>query len=221
MVSPSSTSLAFPHPELTPIPGEPNISSLCLLQKELYANSRQIFSTRGGCNNGHLCLLVLSEVDYLAHTNVVFAIPVHPGNAPLHGAQATGFQIAETIRLFNQENDDHRLYERVKAESKQQILKAVDSRYLQVVEDLDFGYADVTPQTMLNHLKDTYGQVAPDNVEKNHNLLSAEWNADEPIENIWLRICNCQAFAAPIEAITDGAAIQLTLTVFEHTGVFA
>ena len=207
MVSPSSTSLTFPHPELTTISGEPNTSSLRLLQKELYANSRQIFSTRGGGNNGHLRLL-LTDAEYLARTNIVFAIPVHPGNAPVHAAHATGVQIAETIRLFNQEIDDHRLYERVKAELKQQLLKAVDSRYLQVLEDLDFGYADVAPQAMLNHLKTTYGQIQPDDIEKNRNLLlSAEWNADEPIENIWLRIRDCQAFAAPIEAITDGAAM--------------
>jgi hypothetical protein len=90
----------------------------------------------------------------LARINIAFAIPVHPGNAPaVHHAAATGVQIAETIRLFNQEIDDHRLYERVQAELKQQLLKAVDSRYLQVLEDLDFGYADVSPQTMLNHLK--------------------------------------------------------------------
>jgi hypothetical protein len=72
---------------------------------------------------------------------------------------------------------------------------------------------------MLSHLKDTYGQVAPDDVEKNRNFLSEEWNPDEPIENILLHICDCQAFTAPIEPITDGVAMRLTL--FEHTSVFA
>jgi hypothetical protein len=69
----------------------------------------------------------------------------------------------------------------------------------------------MTPQAMLNHLKDTYGRVAPEDMEKNRNLLSVEWNSDEPIENIWLRIRDCQAFAAPIEIITNGAAMHLTL----------
>jgi hypothetical protein len=99
MVSPSSTSLTFPHPELTPILGEPTTTSLRLLQKELYANARQIFSMRGGGNNGHLCLL-LTDVAYLACTNVAFAIPVHPGNAPVHAANATGVQIAKTTPIY-------------------------------------------------------------------------------------------------------------------------
>jgi hypothetical protein len=132
-------------------------------------------------------------------TNVAFILPVHPGkNAPVHTVAATGLQIAETIRLFNQNIGDHRLYERVQAELKQQLLKAVDSRYLQLLEDPDFGFADIATREMLQHLKDTYGQIAPDNVEQNRSLLSAEWNPDDPIEDIWIRIRDCQAFAAII-----------------------
>ena len=117
---------------------------------------------------------------------------------------------------------DQRLFERVKAELKQQILKAVESpSCLPVLEDLNFGFADIAPIAMLTHLKETCGLVTPDDVEKNRNLLSAEWNLDEPIENIWLHIHECQAFARPIEPITDGAAMHLTLAVFEQTGGFA
>ena len=221
MASPSSTSLTFPHPELTPIVGEPTTTSLRLLQKELYANARAIYSTRGGGANGHLRLLI-SDVAYLARTNnVPFDLPVHPGNAPVYAATATGVQIAETIRLFNQEIDDHRLFERVKSELKRMIIKSLDSRFLQVLEDIDFGFADVSPVAMLTHLQTTYGQVTPDDIEINRQLLSAEWNPDDPIENIWIRIRDCQAFALSIEAISDNAAVRLTLAVFEQTGVFA
>jgi len=220
MATPSSTSLTFPHPELTPIIGEPTNASLRFLQRELYANARQIHSTRGGGNNGHLCIMMTAAA-YLARTTVEFTLPAHPGDAPVHAAGATGLQIAETIRLFNQHIDEHRLYERVQAELKQQILKAIEHRYLQVLEDADFGFADVAPRIMLAHLQTTYGQVAPDDVEQNRTLLSAEWNPDDPIEDVWIRIRDCQAFAAPIEPITNNAAIRLTLTVFEKTGVFA
>jgi hypothetical protein len=74
---------------------------------------------------------------------------------------------------------------------------------------------------MLNHLKATYGQVSADDIEINRNLLSAEWSPDDPIENVWLRIRECQTFALTIEPISDGAAVRLTLAVFENTGVFA
>ena len=77
------------------------------------------------------------------------------------------------------------------------------------------------PITMLNRWMDTYGQVTPDDVEKNCNLLSAEWNPNNPTENFWLHIPECQAFARPIEPITNSAVLRLALTaVFERTGVF-
>jgi hypothetical protein len=220
MASSTSHSLSFPHPELTPVSGEPTTASLRLLKKELYANARQIHSTRGGGTNGHLRIM-MTDVEYLARANVAFIVPVHPGDAPVHAAGATGLAIAETIRLFNVGVEEHRLYETVNAELKQQLLKAVNTRYLQVLEDHDFGFADVSPRLMLTHLQDTYGQVTPDDIEQNRMRLSDEWNPDDPIEDVWIRISECQTFARNIEAITDMAAIRLTLSVFEKTGVFA
>ena len=96
MVSSSSSSLTFPHPELTIINGEPNAASLRLLQKELRANARQIFSLRGGgSNDGHLRTL-LADSECARRTNVAFVIPIHPGASPVHQAQATAPQIAES-----------------------------------------------------------------------------------------------------------------------------
>ena len=69
----------------------------------------------------------------------------------------------------DQEISDYRLFERVKADMKQHILQAVEIRYLQFLEDLNFGFTDVAPIAMLNHLNDTYGQVTPNNVEINHS----------------------------------------------------
>jgi hypothetical protein len=220
MASSSTTSLSFPHPELTPVSGEPTTASLRLLKKELFANARQIHSTRGGGTNGHLQIM-MTDVEYITRANVAFIVPVHPGDAPVHAANATGLAIAETIRLFNVSVDEHRLYEKVTAELKQQLLKAVNTRYLQVLEDQDFGFADVSPRIMLAHLQDTYGQVTPDDLEENRKRLSSDWNPDDPIEDVWIRISECQTFASTIEAITDMAAIRLTLAVFENTGVFA
>ena len=123
-----STPLTFAHPELTPINGEPTSSSLSLLQKELYANARQIYSTRGGGNHGHLRIM-LTDVAYITRTNAIFIIPVHPGVAPVHAAGATA-PIAETIRLFNQSIGYQLLYQRATAALKQQVILAVENRYL-------------------------------------------------------------------------------------------
>jgi hypothetical protein len=221
MTSSSSLRLSFPHPELTPVSGEPTTASLRLLKKELFANARQIHSTRGGGTNGHLRIM-MTDVKHITRANVAFIVPVHPGDAPVHAANATGLAIAETIRLFNVSVDEeHRLCEKVTAKLKQQLLKAVNARHLQVLEDQDFGFADISPRIMLVHLQDTYGQVTPDDLEENCKRLSANWNPDDPIEDVWIRISECETFASIIEAIANMAAIRLTLAVFENTGVFA
>ncbi|MCK7513585.1 MAG: hypothetical protein MZV70_62560 [Desulfobacterales bacterium] len=63
MSTSTAPTLPFPHPVLTPISGEPTNTSLQLLQQELFANARAIFSTRGGGANGHLAL-VMPAPDY-------------------------------------------------------------------------------------------------------------------------------------------------------------
>jgi hypothetical protein len=202
MASPSSSnsSLVFPHPALTLHLVEPTNSTLRLLQKEVHANARQICSPRGGGQNGHLSIM-MPDAAYLARTQVAFVAPIHPGAVPVHAIAATGLQMAETIRLFNQNVDEHRLHQRVHAELKQQILMAIPTRYLQILEDLEMGYSDVIPRQMLEHLKATYGIIAADDVENNRNRLSNDWSPDDPIEDLWCRITTCQAFAPPTAPI--------------------
>jgi hypothetical protein len=75
---------------------------------------------------------------------------------------------------------------------------------------------------MLQHLKDACGQVtANDDGENNRNRLSVDWCVDDSIQDIWVRIHDCQAFAPTTAPIANSAVIHLTLGVFERTGVFA
>jgi hypothetical protein len=212
--------LTYPHPVLNPVLGTPNNASIQVLQKQLYANAKAIDSTRGGGQDGHLAL-VMSPAAYLIRTGVAFAAPAHPGDAPIHAVGATTAQITETNRRFKHELADHRLFRTVSEEMKQQILLAVPNRYYCRLENVDFGYADVTVYDIFNHLKLNYAIIEPEEIEQNRLQLTNAWNPDEPIEDLWHRIQEIQRFAqAAQEAITDAAALRLTLGVFEATGVF-
>jgi len=216
----SPATLTFPHPILTPIKGQPTNQSLQLLQKQIYANARAIHSTRGGGNHGHLAL-VMPGPQYLLRTGHVFVNPIHPGIAPVHGANATGPQITETNRQFAQDLQEHTLFTTVTEELKKQIILAVEPRYLSILEDIDFGFADISSRRMLAHLQAEYGQISNEQIEANRQQLSADWNPDDPIEDLWLRIQEAQRYAvAANEAITNATALRLTLPVFEKTGVF-
>jgi hypothetical protein len=218
-MSPSS-SLTFPIPELTKIQGKPSNTSIKLLRKELYTNARAIPSTRGGGNHGHLAL-VMTDAAYLALTHNAFTLPGHPGPAPVHGDNATGAQIAETIRIYNAELAEIAISSTFRATIKQQIIAAVDDLYLSAISHEEFGFADVTPFQMLEHLQATYGIITRAEVEHNRGSIQSAWNLDDPIEMLWTRLTEIRRISREAQEELSAATImELTILMFEHTGVF-
>jgi hypothetical protein len=115
---------------------------------------------------------------------------------------------------------DHRLFLTVAEVLKKQILAAVLPRYLHILEDVDFGYSNVTSLTMLAHLQ-TCGVITPEDIESNRKKLTEPWNPDAPIEDLWQRLQEVQRYAAAThQAIDDSPVINLTLIAFKSTGIF-
>jgi hypothetical protein len=217
----SSTKLVFPHDPPTPITGKPVNTTLQILQRQLFANARAIRSPRGGGTNGHLALL-LDDATYFARAGVAFVLPIHPGPSPVHTANATAAQIAETIRIYQQELSDIDLYSRVTTALQSQILGAVDNTYLRALEDPDFGFADVTPRQMLEHLRALYGILTPEELERNRASLSLPWNPEAPLEELWSKIDDARRIATAGGApINDVTVITLTLAMFEKSGLLS
>ena len=160
--------LTFLHPVLTENDKTPTNPSIQRLQKELYTNARAIHSTRGGGANGHLAL-VMEPAAYLLRSQVDFIPPTHPGTAPVHLATATQHQITETNHQFSHNLTDFYLYTSVREELKKQLLVAVPNRYLSILEDPIFGYADVTCNAMLTHLQTEYAQITNEDIELNRS----------------------------------------------------
>jgi hypothetical protein len=180
----ASTKFTFPHETLTPIIGKPTNTTLQLLQRQLYANARSVPSSRGGGVHGHLALL-LSDEDYLARAGIAFIVPVHSGPPPLPvGAAAV---IAVALRVYTDTIADVTLYNNLNAALTAQILSAVkNASFLSALEDPDYGFSDVSPRYMLIHLRDEYGTLTPEELEKNRASLLEPWNLDDPIEDLWL-----------------------------------
>jgi hypothetical protein len=112
--------MTFPHPEVTPIVGTPTNPTIQTLQKQLYANALAIHSTRGGGANGHLAVLMPND----ARAGVAFVTPIHPGNAPVHAANATGNQIIKVNGQYKQDLQDFQLFSTLQTTLKQQLLAA-------------------------------------------------------------------------------------------------
>ena len=219
MATSKSVTLAFPHPTLTKIIGKPSYATLSQLQKEIYANARTVHSTRGGGLNGHLAI-VMPDLDYQTRTGVVFIRLTHPGPAPVHGGFTTPVQIDSTNKAFERAILEYEKYHQVADSLKAQLLVAVDATYTKVLKDAMFGYADITPLAMLEHLHHYYGELKPEDRGAIRDALRAPWNPDDPIEDIWTRTNEIVRTLLISEPVPASAIIRDQLFVFESTGVF-
>jgi hypothetical protein len=215
----STSKFTFPHETLTPIDGKPTNTTLQLLQRQVYTNARSVPSTRGGGLHGHLAM-VMSDADYLARAGIPFDVPVHPGPAPPPiGAAAV---IAVSLRIYTEAINEATTYNNLSSALTAQILNAVNPSFLSALEDPVFGFSDVSPRTMIDHLRLEYGTLTPEELEINRAALSETWNFDAPIEDLWAKIANIQRVAAFGDVpIADVTIITLTLAMIEKTGLLA
>lgn len=213
----SSSKFTFPFDTLTPINGKPTNTTLQVLQRQLFTNARSVPSTRGGGLHGHMAIL-LSDADYIARVGVAFITPVHPGLPPV--AVGTAAAVSVALRAYTDALNDVALYNNLRSALTSQILTAVNPSFLSALEDPDFGFGDVTPLAMLEHLRTEYGTMTPEELERNRAALSEPWNFDDPIEDLWAKISNIQRVATlGALPIPDLTVITLTLAMIEKTGL--
>jgi hypothetical protein len=160
--SPCALAFIYPHTSLTKIVGKPSYGTLQKLLKEVYANARTIYSTRGGGNNGHLAL-VMPDSEYRRRTaGVPFEPPTHPGKAPTTGALITMVEFEAAHKIHVAKEKEFQVYTQVGASLKAQLLATIESTYTNALEDPMFGFADITPLDIMAHLRTVYGQLKPD-----------------------------------------------------------
>jgi hypothetical protein len=162
----------------------------------------------------------MTDAEYLVISAVNYDKPVHPGAQPIHQANVTAAQITEANRQYDTTLLHVSLHVSVVNALRQQILCAVDNKYLIALEHPDLGYT-VNPREMLMHLRRTYGDITPLEIEMNRATLSTPWNPDDDIEDLWVRITTAQELAHHArDEITDHVAIHLTIDALEASGVF-
>ena len=131
-------------------------------------------------------------------------------------------RIFATNTLHSQSHNDFSTYCKTQVTLKSQLLAAVDDAYVNELNDPLWGYSQVTVLQLLTHLRETYGRITPDQVDKNAATLDREWNPEDPMEKFWQRVRECHSFAlAGDDAITEAFAVRKTPIGLEKTGVFA
>ena len=177
----------FAHIDLTQIQGEPTFAALQLLTREVKANAMAVHSTLGGGAHGHLGL-VLSNAQYANLSPTPFVRPVFP--APLViptgttavAANAIERNYKESLRLFREVMG-------VENALKQQLIKAVDSSFLEAIRDPVTYVLEGTIADNLTFLMTTYGRVTPEMLnDENDKITTTIYNPALPIDVIFNKI---------------------------------
>ena len=216
-----TTALAYPFPNLTKITGKPTAATLKNFTKQVFTNARAIHCHQHGGHYGHLGL-IMPDTPYqaLTHVSSAWADTAIP-NLPTFANTDDAVTIANRMERYRQTLARATTQNQVESDLKAQMLAAIDSEYLNALEDETLGFANVTAREIYAHLMDTYGVVKAKDIEANRARLSEPWTPDHTIESLWKRVKDCQDFATGAgEAIDDGVVIRLIKEVLRKSGVF-
>ena len=164
------------------------------MEKELKANAGSVETTLGGGANSHLGLLMLEE-KYTTHSATPFVVPAHPGITPLFPPGTT--QINARIISTQHENlvYIYELCRNVTNALRQQILAALEHKYIDILEDQHTGYSNVAQLQIIEYLYANHGCVSNTDLKENDKEFRKPIDVYAPIELVWKRIQDCRDYA--------------------------
>jgi len=215
------TTINFWHKSLTALPkdSKPEASDIKQLCKEVQNNLKSVHSTQWGGAHGHTALMMTTAA-YLQFAGIAFIAPVHPRAAPVHAAGARQAQaILETNRKFQANIQEFNLYLNVQLLVKNQILEAVPNCYLEILEDKEEEYNNVTIEQMMTHLLTTYSSISNANLADNLKELDWEWDMATKLLTIFSHYCKIQQFVADNDPISNKTLLGKATTAIQNAGI--
>ena len=174
----------FEYPELTPIHGEPTTKDLITLKRQINSNAITVHTTLGGGHYGHLGMTTNPATYATIPNTQPYQRPNAPGNINIP-ANATQYQIAQ---LQEQHAEDTCLLREVLAVEPtliQQIVAAVEPKYLKSLRDPITNKITCTIPEILTHLFDAYGHVTPTELyELKQKVEQMQFSPQEPIDTL-------------------------------------
>eukprot|EP00957_Ditylum_brightwellii_P090423 6886047-Ditylum_brightwellii.AAC.2 len=177
----------FEKPELTHVHGEPSIATLLTLRNEVHVSVQSVTTTLGDGRNGHLGM-VMPPTDYalIPGTSIYNRPPQLTLVLPAGGIQ---FQITHAKEQYY---DDLNLFNKCNCIKKiliQQIVDAVDSKYLTSIRDPVTHQVTLTIPEIMDYLFDNYGNVTAEEFRKlRTQVKNLTYQPIEPVDTIFTHI---------------------------------
>jgi hypothetical protein len=212
----------------------------------MYTNARAMTTSYGGGLYGHLGLLMPYEryqafagVPYLlTKQEPIFVRPPPPDTPepktrpwwqfwtwrtepqPIPEPDTSYKVYSDAQRKHDKAVEEWKAAHEFKRTMQQLILQAIPEMYLTPFRCSFFGYADIDPGEVLEHMIDTYGGISSEELTANWTRLQLPWDPDTPIETAFKNGETCRAFATDgDEPISDRHYIHAMVTTFQASGV--
>jgi uncharacterized coiled-coil protein SlyX len=211
----------FATKSLTIINGEPNYTQLRQLRSEVYGNVTQVPTAYGGGAHGHLGA-VMPDAAYVIKTGHLFVIPADPGeyDTTIPGNAGT----ANRARLEAAHTAAKLMWDTcraVKTAAKNQIIAAIDPAYLDEIRDDELGFLLSSPEDIISHLFDRYGEISEYMITENMTTIEEPFDPTLPFATFTRRLEKCNQLATDAgTAYSDAQMVQIAIIAITATGLF-
>ena len=212
----------FKHAALTRITGNPKYADLQSMYRECKANAQSVPCNLGGGANGHLGLIISANAYNTIAPGTAYIRPTNP--APfVPGNNATGPQIAEGNRLFNEATRLFQETNQLERTIQNQIAAALDPTVMMPCLNEETGTVRGTVQDTMQYLFTTYGNITSASlITTKHTLTTHVYVHDDPIITIFDKIHKYAAMAEAQGAPeTDQQLINIGIIIIMNATIFA
>ena len=211
----------FEYPELARLPGEPETKDLITLQRQIRANALTVHTVLGGGHHGHLGLVCNAQTYARIPNTQPYARPAAPGPlVPIPGA--TQFQIQQQRDAHAEETHLFREVLAVERTLIQQIVAAVEPKYLKALRDPVTNKINRTIPDILSHLFNAYGHVtAQELYDLKHKVETMNFQPTEPVDTLITEIDDLADIAELAGSpITDKQRVDIGYIVLQRCKPF-
>jgi hypothetical protein len=163
----------------------------------------------------------MTKKEYLAIAVDVFPVPNNPGPSAAVVAGMTAAVITETTRLHREATQVYRTYHNVDQAIKKFFIESFNDAYLNALSDDIVCYANCTSLQLLTHLLTYYAMIAPTELTQNYERLNALYDTNQPIQTLFQKIQDAQAFAvAGGQPYGNAMIVNVAYMLIFNTGLF-
>eukprot|EP00804_Cyclotella_cryptica_P002902 CCRYP_021007-RA/>CCRYP_021007-RA protein AED:0.15 eAED:0.15 QI:0/0/0/1/1/1/5/0/1206 len=163
----------------TKIDGQPKDEDVTNLIRKLSEMQASVPTTNRGGSHGHIGMII-EDAEYRTFStgNVSFVIPTNPGPYPVTVDPDAAIR-EQQVADHKSEKDEFETYLGVLNAARKHIVRVIDPEWLEAIRTPTLGFAHLTLHQMIDHLRDTGGDLDYMDVSDLVTELTKQWEVSE------------------------------------------